>query len=132
MASFMSLARPALVGLLLAFATAAALWVLPPQRGLELAGAVLALAAAVYMGAALTRGRRSLLWLEVTVGIGFFAAAVLGMWYWPAVLAAGYFLHGAWDLLHHPFKMGAPVGRFFPPFCLVYDWVVGLAILARY
>jgi hypothetical protein len=126
------MAAPALAGLVLGFATAAALWLLPRQHGLELAGAVLALAAAVYMGAALSQGQRRLLRVEVVLGLGFFAAALLGMWYWPPVLAVGYFLHGTWDLLHHPFRLGAQVGRFFPPFCMVYDWIVGLAILARY
>ena len=64
----------------------------------------------------------------VIVAIGFVALVLLGMWKWPVLIPAGYFLHGVWDLLHHPVKLGARVKKWYPPACIAYDWLVGAYI----
>jgi hypothetical protein len=56
------------------------------------------------------------------------ALVLLGMWKWPWLIPAGYFLHGVWDLLHHPLKIGARVRKWYPPACIAYDWLVGAFI----
>lgn len=123
---------PVLVGSLLALATAVAVTLLGKPRGPELLAAVLVAAAAVYPGAALAHGRRRVLLLETLLMIAFAACAILGLWYSYTLLALGYLAHGAWDLLHHPHRAGAPAGRWFPPLCLVYDLLVGAFILGVY
>lgn len=124
--------KPALLGLLLALATAVAVALLGRPRGPELLAAVLAAAAAVYPGAALAHGRRGTLLMETVAMIAFAAVALLGLWHSLTLLAFGYFGHAGWDLLHHPRRIGAEAGSAFPPFCLVYDIAIGLLILAIY
>lgn len=123
---------PALVGIILAVATVFAVRALPALWGLELLAAILVAAGVVYMGAALSTGRKSVIRVEVVTGSGFVAAALIGLWFSPALLGAGYLAHAVWDYLHHPLKMGAKAGSWFPPFCLVYDIAVGGYILLMY
>lgn len=99
------------------------------RQGSELLAAILVAAGAIYVGAALAQGGRRLVRLESLVGIGFVAYALLTLWYSPKLLGAGYIAHGFWDLLHHPYRVGARAGKWFPPFCLAYDVAIGLSIL---
>jgi len=123
---------PALLGLLLAGITAVVVALLGRPRGPELLAAILVAAAAVYPGAALALGKRGTIALESVLFLAFTAVALLGLWYSFALLAVGYFAHAAWDLLHHPHRAGARAGTFFPPFCLVYDVLVGFLVLGLY
>ena len=102
------------------------------RQGLELLAAILVAAGVVYIGAALAHGGRRVLRLETIVGVGFAVWALLTLWYAPRLMGVGYIAHGFWDLLHHPHRVGARAGKWFPPFCLVYDVLVGLLILTRY
>jgi hypothetical protein len=124
--------KPALVGLLLAFATAVAVALLGKPRGPELLAAVLVAAAAVYPAAALAQGARGTLLAETLMMMFFVIVALLGLWHSLTLLAIGYFGHAGWDLLHHPRRIGAQAGATFPRFCLVYDIAVGVLILAIY
>ena len=44
----------------------------------------------------------------------------------------GYVLHGTWDLLHHERGIQTQIVGWYPPVCVVYDWIVGLAVLVWY
>ncbi|MDA2910758.1 hypothetical protein MYX04_07500 [Nitrospiraceae bacterium AH_259_D15_M11_P09] len=103
---------------------------IPARRGMEFFAALLALTACVYFGTALSDGRRSVVIVETGFALAVFAMALAGLWFSAAWLAVGYFLHGVWDLLHHPHRLGAKVVMtWFPPMCLVFDWVVAGFIL---
>lgn len=94
-------------------------------KALDFFAVILVLIAGVYIGFAIEDGRRNKLVVEVAVALGFVALVLLGMWKWPWLIPAGYFLHGVWDLLHHPLKIGARVRKWYPPACIAYDWLVG-------
>jgi hypothetical protein len=94
-------------------------------KALDFFAVILVLIAGVYIGFAIEDGRRNKLVIEVAVALGFVALVLLGMWKWPWLIPAGYFLHGVWDLLHHPIKVGARVRKWYPPACIAYDWLVG-------
>lgn len=97
-------------------------------KALDFFAIVLVLIAGIYVGFAIEDGRQKKLLLEAIVAICFCAIALMGMWKWPIIIAAGYFLHGIWDLLHHPINIGARVKKWYPPACLAYDWLVGAYI----
>lgn len=122
--------NPGITGaLILVLLTVVGLQILPGERALDFLSAVLVAAAAVYIGAALAGGDGSTLALELVAGLAFIAVALLGRWYAPAILAWGYFAHGAWDFLHHRKIAGAPTGKVFPVLCWVYDWSIAVVIL---
>ncbi len=121
-----------LIGSALAGVTLLLLSALPSQHGIALLAVILAAAAAVYAGSALAEAQKGVLQLETSVFIIVASTAVLGLWYSPLFLAVGYIGHGVWDALHHPHRIGAPAGAWFPPFCMVYDLIVGAFILVKY
>ncbi|MDH5445208.1 MAG: hypothetical protein OEY52_06585 [Gammaproteobacteria bacterium] len=105
------------------------IYVLPYGRALDFIGLLLGVIAAIYIGFAISDGRKHVLLLECAVAAVFILLALLGMWGKPVWLVIGYFAHGAWDLIHHPGKLGTKVRKWYPPACVVYDWVVGLYLL---
>jgi uncharacterized protein DUF6010 len=58
-----------------------------------------------------------------------FGLAVVGLRASTTALAAGYALHGVWDLLHHPRAVPTRVASWFPPTCAAFDFVVAVALL---
>ena len=88
----------------------------------------LILIAAVYIGFAVADGRPIVVVVEAVVAALFVllaAAAVTG----PAwLLVLGFIGHGCKDLWQHRSHFVANT-RWWPPFCLVVDWVVAAAIL---
>jgi hypothetical protein len=93
-------------------------------------GLGLVLIAAVYIGFAVADGR--LLVISVETGIASLfvivgAAAVTGS---PWLLVAGLTAHGLKDLWQHRRHFVANT-RWWPPFCLVVDWVAAAVIAAE-
>lgn len=122
------LTGPVARGVAAAAVTVAAAALLGEERGLELLAVLLAFAAAVYVGAGLQGRDPARTRIEWAVALGFTAIAVAGIWVTPALLAAGWIAHGAWDLSHH--RRGSPRGaRWYPSTCLAYDWVVGAYVI---
>ena len=122
--------NPGITGaLILVLLTVVALQVLPGEQALDFLCAILVAAGAVYIGAALAGKDNSTLALELVAGLAFIAVALVGRWYAVAILAWGFFAHGAWDFLHHRKIAGADAGRVFPVLCWVYDWSIGVVIL---
>ena len=87
----------------------------------------LVLIASVYIGFAVADGRRSVLVVETSVATVFVivaAAAVTGS---PWLLVVGLAGHGLKDLWQHRRQFVANT-RWWPPFCLVVDWVAATVI----
>ena len=70
--------------------------------------------------------------IELPFVVIVFFASVLGLIVSPLWLAAGYFLHGAWDVLHHVKRVTTPIVPWFPPLCAVFDLVVGAFIVSTW
>ena len=92
----------------------------------------LALTACVYGGAALTPAGQKYGATELLIVILLFLTSVLGVLVSPVRLAAGYVIHGGWDVLHHKHMIGTPIVAWFPPICAIFDFIVGLFVLIRY
>ena len=102
----------------------------PPQPARQLIALFLALTACTYAGALLAQQVPSHFGvLELVVTCVVFALSVVGLRASTAWLAAGYALHGAWDLLHRPGAVPTRVASWFPPLCAAFDFVVALALL---
>ena len=102
-----------------------AFWWLDPATVYALG---LAFIAAVYIGFAVADGRSRVLVVETLVAAVFVvlsAAAVTG----PAwLLVVGFIGHGLKDLWQHRNQYVANT-RWWPPFCLVVDWVVAAILI---
>jgi len=90
----------------------------------------LAVIAPVYVGFAVADGRQRVIAVETSVA-GMFvvvaAAAVTGS---PWLLVAGLAGHGCKDLWQHRHRFVANT-RWWPPFCLVIDWMVAAIIVVE-
>ena len=112
------------IGVVLAILTLLTLSQIDRQMTLELTTMLLVLIAAIYVGFALSDGRPRELAIEIVGAGGFVLMALLGLWVSPYWLVAGLFLHGIWDVLHRPTGIQTQVNRWYPPLCLVYDWLI--------
>jgi hypothetical protein len=114
------------VGLLQA-ATPLAFWWLDSATVYALGLVVIA---AVYIGFAVADGRPKIIAAESSVTFAFVivaAAAVTGS---PWLLVAGMVGHGLKDLWQHRTHFVANT-RWWPPFCMVVDWVVAAIIVGE-
>jgi hypothetical protein len=123
-----SLRAPVLWGVVvgvLQAATPLAFWWLDPAAVYALGLAVIA---AVYIGFAVADGRPPVIVVETCVAAVFVlvaAAAVTGpVW----MLVLGYLGHGLKDLWQHRRHYVANT-RWWPPFCLVVDWVLAAIVV---
>ena len=123
-----SLTGPVLWGVAVGVLQAAspyAFWWLDPASVYALG---LILIAAVYIGFAVADGRRIVLVVETCVATVFVllgAAGITGpLW----LLVVGYAGHGLKDLGQHRSHFVANT-RWWPPFCLVVDWVVAAVLV---
>jgi hypothetical protein len=83
----------------------------------------IAVIAAVYIGFAVADGRWIVLAVETGVATGFIIIAAAAITGTPWLLVAGLAGHGLKDLWQHRRQFVANT-RWWPPFCLVVDWVV--------
>jgi hypothetical protein len=122
-----TLRAPALWGIVFGALQAAspiAFWWLDPSTVYALG---LVLIASVYIGFAVADGRPAVIAAESSVASIFVivaAAAVTGS---PWLLVLGLTAHGLKDLWQHRRQFVANT-RWWPPFCLVVDWVAAAAI----
>src|SRR5437870_13145544 len=87
----------------------------------------LVLIASVYIGFAIADGRRSVLVVETTVATVFVIVAAAAVTESPWLLVVGLAGHGLKDLWQHRRQFVANT-RWWPPFCLVVDWVAATII----
>jgi hypothetical protein len=124
----LSLRAPVLWGVVWGVIQAAAplgLWWLDPATVYALS---IALIAAVYIGFAVADGRPRVIAVETAVAAVFVVVAAAGVTGPAWLLVVGFVGHGVKDLWQHHRQFVANT-RWWPPFCLVVDWVAA-AILA--
>jgi hypothetical protein len=88
----------------------------------------LALIAGVYIGFAVADGRRTIIAVETTVAGGFVVLGAVGVTGPAWLLVAGFVGHGLKDLWQHRSHFVANT-RWWPPFCLVVDWVAAAILV---
>ncbi|MGH9277860.1 MAG: DUF6010 family protein [Acidimicrobiales bacterium] len=121
----------AAVGFGLAVVLLAPLLFLSKLAGMQFLAVQLSFIGAVYFGFGVADGRITGLAVEFLVAGAFLFAAAAALWAdAPIVLAIGYAAHAAWDLAHHPRTALMPVRPWYPPFCVVYDLVCAVFVLA--
>lgn len=94
-------------------------------------GIGLSIAALVYVILAAVRGSSESLWLELGGLALFSAAAWVGVVWFPVVLAAGWALHVAWDLLLHPVHASGYAPWWYPVLCIGFDFFVAGFLVAN-
>lgn len=119
---------PALIGAALSLPFAALLMNLR-DPALDLLALILAASGGIYWGVAASDGRRGVKAMEAAAGLAFVVMAMLGLTWTSLWIAAGFALHGAWDVLHHPRRIRTGLRAWFPPFCAAFDWLVALYIV---
>jgi hypothetical protein len=87
----------------------------------------LVLIAAIYIGFAVADGRPKVIGVESTVASVFVVAAAVAVTGSVWLIVAGLFGHGLKDLWQHRSQFVANT-RWWPPFCLVVDWIAAAII----
>jgi hypothetical protein len=101
------------------------LWWLDPATVYALS---IALIAAVYVGFAVADGRPRVIAVETAVAAAFVVLAAVGVTGPAWLLVAGFVGHGLKDLWQHRRQFVANT-RWWPPFCLVVDWVAAAILV---
>ena len=123
-----SLRAPILWGVVFGVLQAASplgLWWLDPATVYALS---LTLIAAVYIGFAVADGRPAVIAVEAAVAAVFVVVAAAGVTGPTWLLVAGLAGHGVKDLWQHRSHFVANT-RWWPPFCLVIDWVAAAILV---
>lgn len=123
------LAVAAIAGIALALPFVA-IFMYHPDGAYDLLSLILAMTGGVYAGAALRADapRRALV-VEWFVAAVLVILAALSLWWTPLWMAAGFVLHGVWDLVHHARRRGLGVRRGFHPFCAAFDGAVAALVI---
>ena len=90
----------------------------------------LAVIAAIYIGFAVADGRPKVIAVESSVTFAFVVVAAAAITASPWLLVAGLAGHGFKDLWQHRTHFVANT-RWWPPFCMVVDWVVAAIIVGE-
>jgi hypothetical protein len=120
------------IGAVMAAAVTAPVTLFGRDRALDLLAIQLAAIGAIYAGFALVDVRLSVQVTEIVGALVFFAVSAVGLWFSPLVLALAYLAHGAWDTVHHLGAVSTAIPRWYPSFCLGYDWLVAAYIWNRF
>lgn len=124
-------ARGMAVGLAGGVAAIAFAALLPEAVAYIYLGAQLAGIGWVYFGFGVADGRPSAIAVQALSAAVFMTAGYLGAYHHSTLLLGlGYLAHGAWDWLHHDDHGPTHVRRWYPPFCVVADVVIGVPLLA--
>lgn len=121
--------RVFIFGIVMALLTILFLSLFPRQKTLELLVILLSIIASIYIGFALSDGRRREILIEISAMFFFWAMAVFGLWISPYFLIAGYVIHGFWDIIHNPKIIQTEVVEWYKVLCMAYDWVMAVFIL---
>jgi hypothetical protein len=93
-------------------------------------GTLLAGIGFVYVGFAVSDGRKSAIVIQSISALVFLWAAQIGIREESnLVLGLGFVAHGVWDALHHEHHGWAEVRWYYPPFCAMADFAIAAAIL---
>jgi len=120
-----SLKVPLATALLLAAASCGAHALLAPRTGDAFAAVLLGALGGVYLGGALHAGAKRDIAITAAAAVLCIFLAVAGLLGPAWIIPAGFLLHGLWDWAHHA-TQHRTVGRWWPPFCALYDALVAL------
>jgi hypothetical protein len=120
------------LGVVLAGVTILIVTPLPDSQALDVLVALLVATAGIYVGFGFAAGQVAGAIWETVGALVFVWVALLGRWYSPRLLAAGWFAHLAWDALHRPRAIPTAVPAWVLPLCAGVDWVLAGYILARF
>jgi len=120
--------RGSLIGAALSLPTLALGAWLPYYLAVGFFAVLLGVTAGVYLGFALQDGRRLVILAETVLLLPFMLLAIAALSLNIHLLAFGFFLHGLWDLAHHPRAVQTRLVPWYPPACLVFDWIVAAFI----
>jgi hypothetical protein len=84
----------------------------------------------IYIGFAVADGRPKVIAVESTVTFAFVVVAAAAVTASPWLLVAGMVGHGLKDLWQHRSHFVANT-RWWPPFCMVVDWVVAVVLVGE-
>jgi hypothetical protein len=87
----------------------------------------LVIIASIYVGFAVADGRPTVIAVEAAVAGAFVILAAVAIGSSPWLVVIGLVAHGVKDLWQHRVRYVANT-RWWPPFCLVVDWVAAAAI----
>ncbi|WP_457097648.1 DUF6010 family protein [Lysobacter sp. P5_B9] len=124
--------RPLMTGIAVGIGSLLPHAFLSPEASLGFAAVLIALIAGIYFGFAVVNGSSGQQLIEFNVAGLFAVAGLLGLLYWPVLLAIAYFAHAAWDLAHHNrarFSLVA-IPQWYVPWCVVIDVIIGTGLLA--
>ncbi len=122
-----------IIGVILTAVTIAITLVLPKANALLFLTALLTGIAAVYIGFTFSNvGRKQDILIEIANIAMYIVLILVGLSITPYFLVAGYFWHGLWDAIHHKRinLVQTKVPEWYIYGCILYDWVVGIFILA--
>ena len=90
----------------------------------------LSVIAAIYVGFAVADGRINVVAIETSVAFGFVVVSAAAITASPWLMVIGFIGHGLKDLWQHRthFVSGT---RWWPPFCMVVDWIVAAVIVVE-
>lgn len=97
---------------------------IPRETSSGLFAVVLGSLGGVYLGGALRGGDRFDIAVTALGALACVALATAGLRGPPWIVGAGFLFHAVWDWVHHAMRKRT-VGRWWPPFCAIYDVVVG-------
>lgn len=117
-------------GLFLVFAPVH-LWV-PEQVSVAIAALTLAVIGGAYIGFGASSGLARQFWLEFGAAAFYAFVALVGLLWSPLALPLGLAAHAAWDLLHRIGAFGAPVPKWYIPYCVVFDLLAAGFLLILY
>lgn len=124
--------RPLLTGIAVGIGSLLPHAFLSPEASLAFAAVLIALIAGIYFGFAVVNGSSGQQLIEFNVAGLFAVAGLLGLLYWPVLLAIAYFAHAAWDFAHHNrarFSL-VTIPQWYVPWCVVIDVIIGVGLLA--
>jgi hypothetical protein len=86
-----------------------------------------AMIGSIYIGFAVADGRPRVIAVEIVVATMFVVVAAIAVYGWPWLAVAGLAAHGFKDLWQHRTRFVMNT-RWWPPFCMVVDWVSAAVI----
>jgi len=93
----------------------------------------LVVAALIYVGFAVFNGASAKwTWTELGGVAGYGLVAWTGAARFPQLVGVGWLLHVLWDVVLHPGGHPGFVPSWYPPLCLGFDVVVGVALVVRF
>ena len=106
-----------------------------PSHKVEIAAMILAIIAAIYPAILLVQKvPLPQIALEGGAALLTLGFALLGLVYFPVLIAIGLLAHAIWDWIKHRTGVGVKVVAWYPPMCAIVDtisavyifWVIGL------